>query len=164
MPHHHYLLEGLKMNEIQKKETTLHFLDYWRVIRARKEIVLAVLFLVVITGTAYTPCTRAPRGAEKVSGILRASTPTTGTHSRRPESAARAESAAAAGGAEPGAGATAAETGVGAPGAESGRTAVDSTRAGTGAHAPSATAPQSPAVPATRLTTEGRSASKPAAA
>jgi capsular exopolysaccharide synthesis family protein len=29
-------------------------LDYWRVIRSRKEIVLAVLFLVVITGTAYT--------------------------------------------------------------------------------------------------------------
>lgn len=42
------------MSDIQKKETTLHFLDYWRVIRARKEIVLAVLFLVVITGTAYT--------------------------------------------------------------------------------------------------------------
>jgi capsular exopolysaccharide synthesis family protein len=42
------------MNENQKKDTTLHFLDYWRVIRSRKEIVLAVLFLVVITGTAYT--------------------------------------------------------------------------------------------------------------
>ncbi|MCU0858034.1 MAG: Wzz/FepE/Etk N-terminal domain-containing protein, partial [Pontiellaceae bacterium] len=42
------------MSDIQKKETTLHFLDYWRVIRARKEIVLAVFFLVVITGTAYT--------------------------------------------------------------------------------------------------------------
>ncbi|MEI8205748.1 MAG: polysaccharide biosynthesis tyrosine autokinase [Kiritimatiellales bacterium] len=42
------------MNENQKKETTLHFLDYWRVIRSRKEIVLAVLFLVVITGAAYT--------------------------------------------------------------------------------------------------------------
>jgi capsular exopolysaccharide synthesis family protein len=42
------------MSENQKKETTLHFLDYWRVIRSRKEIVLAVLFLVVITGTAYT--------------------------------------------------------------------------------------------------------------
>jgi polysaccharide biosynthesis transport protein len=42
------------MRENQKKETTLHFLDYWRVIRSRKEIVLAVLFLVVITGTAYT--------------------------------------------------------------------------------------------------------------
>jgi capsular exopolysaccharide synthesis family protein len=42
------------MSENHKKETTLHFLDYWRVIRSRKEIVLAVLFLVVITGTAYT--------------------------------------------------------------------------------------------------------------
>jgi len=42
------------MTENQKKETTLHFLDYWRVIRSRKEIVLAVLFLVVITGVAYT--------------------------------------------------------------------------------------------------------------
>ncbi|MGE4487957.1 MAG: GumC family protein [Kiritimatiellales bacterium] len=42
------------MTEVQKKENSLHFLDYWRVIRSRKEIVLAVLFLVVITGTAYT--------------------------------------------------------------------------------------------------------------
>lgn len=42
------------MSESQTKENTLHFLDYWRVIRSRKEIVLAVLFLVVITGTAYT--------------------------------------------------------------------------------------------------------------
>ena len=42
------------MSENQTKETTLHFLDYWRVIRSRKEIVLAVLFLVVITGTVYT--------------------------------------------------------------------------------------------------------------
>ncbi len=42
------------MSEDQKRESTLHFLDYWRVIRSRKEIVLAVLLLVVITGTAYT--------------------------------------------------------------------------------------------------------------
>jgi len=43
------------MNENQApKESSLHFLDYWRVIRSRKEIVLAVLFLVVITGTVYT--------------------------------------------------------------------------------------------------------------
>ena len=33
---------------------TLHFLDYWRVIRSRKEIVLAVAILVVLTGTVYT--------------------------------------------------------------------------------------------------------------
>ncbi len=42
------------MSENQTKESTLHFLDYWRVIRSRKEIVLAVLILVVITGTGYT--------------------------------------------------------------------------------------------------------------
>ena len=42
------------MSESQKKETTLHFLDYWRVVRSRKEIVFAVLFLVVITGTLFT--------------------------------------------------------------------------------------------------------------
>ena len=33
---------------------TLHFLDYWRVIRSRKEIVLAVAILVILTGTVYT--------------------------------------------------------------------------------------------------------------
>ena len=32
----------------------IHFLDYWRVIRARKEIILAVTLLVVVTATAYT--------------------------------------------------------------------------------------------------------------
>ncbi len=32
----------------------LHFLDYWRVIRSRKEIIQAVTLLVVLTGTAYT--------------------------------------------------------------------------------------------------------------
>lgn len=42
------------MSENQTKESTLHFLDYWRVIRSRKEIVLAVLILVVVTGTVYT--------------------------------------------------------------------------------------------------------------
>jgi capsular exopolysaccharide synthesis family protein len=42
------------MSENQTKESTLHFLDYWRVIRSRKEIVLAVLLLVTITGTVYT--------------------------------------------------------------------------------------------------------------
>ncbi len=42
------------MIEDQKKEKNLHFLDYWRVVSSRKEIVLAIFFLVVITGTAYT--------------------------------------------------------------------------------------------------------------
>jgi hypothetical protein len=33
---------------------TLHFLDYWRVIRDRKEVILAVALLTIVTGTAYT--------------------------------------------------------------------------------------------------------------
>ena len=36
------------------QDNSLHFLDYWRVIRSRKEIILAVTLLVVITGAAYT--------------------------------------------------------------------------------------------------------------
>lgn len=35
-------------------QESLHLLDYWRVIVSRKEIILAVLLLMVITGTAYT--------------------------------------------------------------------------------------------------------------
>ena len=41
-------------NESEQQPSTLHFLDYWRVIRSRKEIVLAVAILVVLTGTVYT--------------------------------------------------------------------------------------------------------------
>jgi succinoglycan biosynthesis transport protein ExoP len=42
-------------NESAEQQTdSLHFLDYWRVIRSRKEIVLAVSILVVLTGTVYT--------------------------------------------------------------------------------------------------------------
>ncbi|VGO15502.1 Tyrosine-protein kinase YwqD [Pontiella desulfatans] len=40
--------------ETAQQSSTLHFLDYWRVIRSRKEIVLAVAILVVLTGTVYT--------------------------------------------------------------------------------------------------------------
>ncbi len=40
--------------ESAQQSSTLHFLDYWRVIRSRKEIVLAVAILVVLTGTVYT--------------------------------------------------------------------------------------------------------------
>lgn len=40
--------------EATQQSSTLHFLDYWRVIRSRKEIVLAVAILVVLTGTVYT--------------------------------------------------------------------------------------------------------------
>lgn len=38
----------------QPQEASLHFLDYWRVIRSRKEIILAVTLLVVLTGFFYT--------------------------------------------------------------------------------------------------------------
>jgi capsular exopolysaccharide synthesis family protein len=40
--------------ETTQSQSSLHFLDYWRVIRSRKEIVLAVAILVVLTGTVYT--------------------------------------------------------------------------------------------------------------
>ena len=36
----------------ESQETKQHFLDYWRVIRSRKEVILAVTLLIVITGTA----------------------------------------------------------------------------------------------------------------
>ncbi len=38
----------------EQQDSRLHFLDYWRVIRSRKEIVLAVILLVVVTGVSYT--------------------------------------------------------------------------------------------------------------
>ena len=38
----------------EPEQTDVHFLDYWRVIKARKEIILAVTLLVVITGTFVT--------------------------------------------------------------------------------------------------------------
>ena len=38
----------------QTSESNLHFLDYWRVIRSRKEVILAVMLLVVVTGTGVT--------------------------------------------------------------------------------------------------------------
>lgn len=36
------------------QESKLHFLDYWRIIRIRKTVILAVFFLVVITATLVT--------------------------------------------------------------------------------------------------------------
>ena len=36
------------------QETKLHFLDYWRIIRLRKTVILAVFLLVVITATLVT--------------------------------------------------------------------------------------------------------------
>jgi polysaccharide biosynthesis transport protein len=38
----------------QQTETKLHFLDYWRIIRIRKTVILAVFLLVVLTTTAVT--------------------------------------------------------------------------------------------------------------
>ena len=35
-------------------ETKLHFLDYWRIIRIRKTVILAVFLLVAITTTLVT--------------------------------------------------------------------------------------------------------------
>jgi uncharacterized protein involved in exopolysaccharide biosynthesis len=35
-------------------ETKLHFLDYWRIIRIRKTIILAVFLLVVVTAAIVT--------------------------------------------------------------------------------------------------------------
>ena len=36
------------------QESRLHFLDYWRIIRIRKTVILAVFLLVVITATVVT--------------------------------------------------------------------------------------------------------------
>ena len=38
----------------ESQTTALHFLDYWRVIRDRKEVILAVALLTIVSGTAYT--------------------------------------------------------------------------------------------------------------
>ncbi|HMO51375.1 MAG TPA: polysaccharide biosynthesis tyrosine autokinase [Kiritimatiellia bacterium] len=38
----------------ENQDGGLHFLDYWRVIRSRKEIVMAVVILVTLSGTLYT--------------------------------------------------------------------------------------------------------------
>ena len=42
------------MEQTSSSESSLHFLDYWRVIRSRKEVILAVMLLVVVTGTGVT--------------------------------------------------------------------------------------------------------------
>ncbi|MCF7838616.1 MAG: polysaccharide biosynthesis tyrosine autokinase [Candidatus Marinimicrobia bacterium] len=39
---------------MEPQAETTHFLDYWRVVRARKEIIIAVAILVVLTGSAVT--------------------------------------------------------------------------------------------------------------
>ena len=45
-------MDSLKMSSPQ--EAKLHFLDYWRIIRIRKTVILAVFLLVVITATVVT--------------------------------------------------------------------------------------------------------------
>jgi succinoglycan biosynthesis transport protein ExoP len=45
-------MEASKTNS--PAETKLHFLDYWRIIRIRKTVILAVFLLVVLTTTAVT--------------------------------------------------------------------------------------------------------------
>ena len=37
-----------------QQEARLHFLDYWRIIRIRKTVIIAVFLLVVITATLVT--------------------------------------------------------------------------------------------------------------
>ena len=41
-------------NDTDQQTSSIHFLDYWRVISSRKELILAVAFLVVLSGTVYT--------------------------------------------------------------------------------------------------------------
>lgn len=47
-------METFKSNTGQPADSKLHFLDYWRIIRIRKTVILAVFLLVVITTTAVT--------------------------------------------------------------------------------------------------------------
>src|SRR5882724_242133 len=42
------------LNTAPPPEAKLHFLDYWRIIRIRKTVILAVFLLVVITATIVT--------------------------------------------------------------------------------------------------------------
>ena len=66
------------------QETKLHFLDYWRIIRIRKTVILAVFLLVVITATLVTfilPETfssvariRVERDQSDIPGVLQSAT------------------------------------------------------------------------------------------
>src|SRR3974390_224137 len=40
--------------KVPPQEAKLHFLDYWRIIRIRKTVILAVFLLVIITATLVT--------------------------------------------------------------------------------------------------------------
>lgn len=47
-------MEPTTTESAQQPESRLHFLDYWRIIRIRKTVILAVFLLVVITATLVT--------------------------------------------------------------------------------------------------------------
>ena len=47
-------MEDTTKSNFNAPETKLHFLDYWRIIRIRKTVILAVFLLVVITATLVT--------------------------------------------------------------------------------------------------------------
>ncbi|MBM3834050.1 MAG: polysaccharide biosynthesis tyrosine autokinase [Verrucomicrobia bacterium] len=47
-------MDAPKNSNAPAPETKLHFLDYWRIIRIRKTVILAVFLLVVLTTTAVT--------------------------------------------------------------------------------------------------------------
>src|SRR5438876_2109362 len=47
-------MEASAKQNINAPEVKLHFLDYWRIIRIRKTVILAVFLLVAITTTLVT--------------------------------------------------------------------------------------------------------------
>src|SRR5436189_4372229 len=47
-------MEATKSSSFNAPEVKLHFLDYWRIIRIRKTVILAVFLLVAITTTLVT--------------------------------------------------------------------------------------------------------------
>src|SRR4030095_13098107 len=47
-------MDAAKTPTTPPPENKLHFLDYWRIIRVRKTVILAVFLLVVITATLVT--------------------------------------------------------------------------------------------------------------
>src|SRR6187549_3545256 len=47
-------MEANKTEFAPAPEAKLHFLDYWRIIRIRKTVILAVFLLVVLTATLVT--------------------------------------------------------------------------------------------------------------
>ena len=61
-------MDSLKTSSPQ--EAKLHFLDYWRIIRIRKTVILAVFLLVVITATVATVIFGCPSFLQIELGIL----------------------------------------------------------------------------------------------